>query len=164
MAAALTIQLASGSAVAGPGRSGFGAAYRSGAEAGDVGWILLDHLYMYGARLTLHKKLNGKSRSSPDSPPTVPCLDFYFRHRSHTSASSEVTLYAWPPMGCVAAAVVSIAIGLLLRQKVGNCKDKGYLKMTPSPSKFGIIGIPDHVAGPHHVASILARSAGVMPY
>ena len=110
-----------------------------------MGWILLDHLYMYGARLTLHKKLNGKSRSSPDSPPTVPCLDFYFRHRSHTSASSEVTLYAWPPMGCVAAAVVSI--GLLLRQKVGNCKDKGYLKMTPSPSNFGIIGIPDHLAG-----------------
>ena len=42
------------------------------------------------------------------------------------------------PYRRTAAAVVSI--GLLLRQKVENCKDNGYLKMGPcnSPSKIGI--------------------------
>ena len=98
------------------------------------------------------------------------------------------------------------SIGLLLRRKVGSCKDNGYLKMAPcdSPSKTGIetnlSGLLTQVWSLTHiwqlvvvtdvtdvtdrhfqkvvestflcyfstenrmVASILARSAGVLPY
>ena len=66
---------------------GYRTGFLYGAEAGDVARgveIYKDHLY--GARLRLHKKLNSKSCSSRDSPPTVVLADFYFRPRSHSGS------------------------------------------------------------------------------
>ena len=96
--------------------------------------ILAAHLY--GARLTLHKKLNSKSCSSRDSLCTVVLGFSIFDPVRILRPRRSPTMHGHPSTHRRSGA----SIGLLLRQKVENCKDNGYLKMAPcdSPSKTGI--------------------------
>ena len=101
---------------------------------GDVGRILAAHLY--AARLTLHKKLNSKSCSSRDCACRVVLGFSIFDPVRILRPRRSPTMHGHPSTHRRSGA----SIGLLLRQKVENCKDNGYLKMAPcdSPSKTGI--------------------------
>ena len=92
--------------------------------------------HLYGARLRLHKKLNSKSCSSRDSPCTVVLGFSIFDPVRILRPRRSPTMHGHPSTHRRSGA----SIGLLLRQKVENCKDNGYLKMAPcdSPSKTGI--------------------------
>ena len=99
-----------------------------------MGWISVNHLY--GARLRLHKKLNSKSCSSRDSAYRVVLGFSIFDPVRILRPRRSPTMHGHPSTHRRSGA----SIGLLLRQKVENCKDNGYLKMAPcdSPSKTGI--------------------------
>ena len=105
-----------------------------GCRGGSKGRQLRKHLY--GARLTLHKKLNSKSCSSRDSPCTVVLGFSIFDPVRILRPRRSPTMHGHPSTHRRSGA----SIGLLLRQKVENCKDNGYLKMAPcdSPSETGI--------------------------
>ena len=96
--------------------------------------FLVEHLY--GARLTLHKKLNSKSCSSRDCACRVVLGFSIFDPVRILRPRRSPTMHGHPSTHRRSGA----SIGLLLRQKVENCKDNGYLKMAPcdSPSKTGI--------------------------
>ena len=93
---------------------------------------------MYGSRLRLHKKLNSKSCSSRDSAYRVVLGFSSFDHVRILRPRRSPTMHGHPS--------THRRIGgqhrelLLRRQKVENCKDKGYLKIAPcdSPSETGI--------------------------
>ena len=92
--------------------------------------------HLYGARLRLDKKLNSKKGSSRDSPSTVVLGFSIFDPVRILRPRRSLTMHGHPSTHRRSGA----SIGLLLRQKVENCKDNGYLKMAPcnSPSKTGI--------------------------
>ena len=93
-----------------------------------------DHLY--AARLRLDKKLNSKRCSSRDSAYCVVLGFSIFDPVRILRPRRSPTMHGHPSTHRRSGA----SIGLLLRQKVENCKDNGYLKMAPcdSPSKTGI--------------------------
>ena len=101
---------------------------------GDVTHFSADHLY--AARLRLDKKLNSKRCSSRDSAYCVVLGFSIFDPVRILRPRRSPIMHGHPSTHRRSGA----SIGLLLRQKVGNCKDNGYLKMAPrdSPSKAGI--------------------------
>ena len=92
--------------------------------------------HLYGARLRLHKKLNSKSCSSRDSPPTVVLGFSIFDPVRILRPRRSPTMHGHP---FTHRRSLSIIRATLTPKSAENCKDEGYLKMAPcdSPSKTG---------------------------